>query len=90
MDLLLEMCNTRSIHWCGISGQQLGKLSPGASLSLPLAVFSSVQGLQVPSKLSRFYLVCFLSFNPILHLFVSECLRTEAHRHVSEEDVRVR
>uniref|UniRef100_A0A7N6FHP6 Trafficking protein particle complex subunit 13 n=1 Tax=Anabas testudineus TaxID=64144 RepID=A0A7N6FHP6_ANATE len=51
MDLVLEMCNTRSIHWCGVSGRQLGKLSPAASLSLPLTVFSSVQGLQSISGL---------------------------------------
>lgn len=47
MDLVLEMCNTRSIHWCGVSGRQLGKVSPSASLSLPLKLLSSVQGLQV-------------------------------------------
>ncbi|KAL0182024.1 hypothetical protein M9458_021399, partial [Cirrhinus mrigala] len=46
MDLVLEMCNTRSIHWCGVSGRQLGKLSPSASLSIPLKLLSSVQGLQ--------------------------------------------
>lgn len=51
MDLVLEMCNTSSIHWCGISGRQLGKLGPGAFLSLPLTVLSSVQGLQVRSRL---------------------------------------
>ncbi|PWA26816.1 hypothetical protein CCH79_00001145, partial [Gambusia affinis] len=51
MDLVMEMCNMRSIHWCGISGRQLGKLSPGASLSLPLTVFSSEQGLQSISGL---------------------------------------
>uniref|UniRef100_A0A3Q2PY63 Trafficking protein particle complex subunit 13 n=1 Tax=Fundulus heteroclitus TaxID=8078 RepID=A0A3Q2PY63_FUNHE len=51
MDLVMEMCNTRSIHWCGISGRQLGKLTPGASLSLPLTVFSSEQGLQSISGL---------------------------------------
>uniref|UniRef100_A0A672IM66 Uncharacterized protein n=1 Tax=Salarias fasciatus TaxID=181472 RepID=A0A672IM66_SALFA len=51
MDLVLEMCNTSSIHWCGVSGRQLGKLNPGASLSLPLTVFSSVQGLQSISGL---------------------------------------
>ncbi|XP_016097812.1 trafficking protein particle complex subunit 13-like [Sinocyclocheilus grahami] len=47
MDLVLEMCNTRSVHWCGVSGRQLGKLSPSASLSIPLKLLSSVQGLQV-------------------------------------------
>lgn len=47
MDLVLEMCNTRSVHWCGVSGRQLGKLSPAAFLSLPLTLLSSVQGLQV-------------------------------------------
>ncbi|XP_078127962.1 trafficking protein particle complex subunit 13 isoform X3 [Sander vitreus] len=51
MDLVLEMCNTRSIHWCGVSGRQLGKLSPGAFLSLPLILLSSVQGLQSISGL---------------------------------------
>ncbi|XP_051972190.1 trafficking protein particle complex subunit 13-like [Xyrauchen texanus] len=40
MDLLLEMCNTRSIHWCGVSGRQLG------NLSIQLKLVSSVQGLQ--------------------------------------------
>uniref|UniRef100_A0A3P9KSW9 Trafficking protein particle complex subunit 13 n=1 Tax=Oryzias latipes TaxID=8090 RepID=A0A3P9KSW9_ORYLA len=51
MDLVVEMCNTRSIHWCGISGRQLGKLSPGSSLLVPLTIFSSVQGLQSISGL---------------------------------------
>uniref|UniRef100_A0A4W4FES3 Trafficking protein particle complex subunit 13 n=1 Tax=Electrophorus electricus TaxID=8005 RepID=A0A4W4FES3_ELEEL len=41
MDLVLEMCNTRSVHWCGVSGRQLGKLSPSASLSIPLKLLSS-------------------------------------------------
>lgn len=50
MDLVLEMCNTASIHWCGISGRKLGKLGPAVSLSLPLTLFSSVQGLQVPAR----------------------------------------
>ncbi|KAK7896074.1 hypothetical protein WMY93_021399 [Mugilogobius chulae] len=51
MDLVLEMCNTRTVHWCGISGRQLGKLSPGASLSLPLTLLTSAQGLQSISGL---------------------------------------
>uniref|UniRef100_A0A3P8ZQC3 Trafficking protein particle complex subunit 13 n=1 Tax=Esox lucius TaxID=8010 RepID=A0A3P8ZQC3_ESOLU len=51
MDLVLEMCNTRSIHWCGVSGRQLGKVSPSASLTLPLKLLSSVQGLQSISGL---------------------------------------
>ncbi|XP_046717747.1 trafficking protein particle complex subunit 13 isoform X1 [Silurus meridionalis] len=51
MDLLLEMCNTRSVHWCGVSGRQLGKLGPSASLSIPLQLLSSVQGLQSISGL---------------------------------------
>lgn len=49
MDLVLEMCNTNSIHWCGISGRQLGKLHPSSSLCLALTLLSSVQGLQVRS-----------------------------------------
>ncbi|KAL7847022.1 hypothetical protein SRHO_G00220020 [Serrasalmus rhombeus] len=51
MDLLLEMCNTRSVHWCGVSGRQLGKLSPSGSLAIPLKLLSSVQGLQSISGL---------------------------------------
>lgn len=47
MDLVLDMCNTSSIHWCGISGRQLGKLHPSSSLCLALTLLSSVQGLQV-------------------------------------------
>lgn len=54
MDLVLEMCNTNSIHWCGISGRQLGKLHPSSSLCLALTLLSSVQGLQVCSLLSNF------------------------------------
>lgn len=108
MDLVLEMCNTRSIHWCGISGHQLGKLSPAASLSLPLTLLSSVQGLQVRAQpffsFSFFYLppppkpptppspvpsrprTGAHTFRPL----ISEHLWTEAHRHLPEEDVRVR
>lgn len=92
MDLVLEMCNTRSIHWCGVSGRQLGKLSPAAFLSLPLTLLSSIQGLQVRStpagKLSlccsHVPTFCFLS------LFVPEYFRIETHRHISEADVRIR
>ncbi|XP_061554670.1 trafficking protein particle complex subunit 13 isoform X1 [Phycodurus eques] len=51
MDLLVEMINTSSVHWCGVSGRALGKLSPGASLSLPLTLLASVQGLQSISGL---------------------------------------
>lgn len=89
MDLVVEMCNTRSIHWCGISGRQLGKLSPGASLLLPLTIFSSVQGLQVRSQpsTSAFHLFC---SNTDFFLVVSEHFWTQTHRHVSEEDLRIR
>ncbi|XP_004862925.1 trafficking protein particle complex subunit 13 isoform X1 [Heterocephalus glaber] len=51
MDLVLEMYNTNSIHWCGISGRQLGKLHPSSSLCLALTLLSSVQGLQSVSGL---------------------------------------
>ncbi|XP_043835330.1 trafficking protein particle complex subunit 13 isoform X4 [Dromiciops gliroides] len=51
MDLVLEMCNTNSIHWCGVSGRQLGKLNPSSSLYLALTLLSSVQGLQSVSGL---------------------------------------
>ncbi|CAB1332627.1 unnamed protein product, partial [Coregonus sp. 'balchen'] len=33
MDLVLEMCNTCSIHWCGVSGRQLGKSISGLRLT---------------------------------------------------------
>ncbi|XP_041108307.1 trafficking protein particle complex subunit 13-like isoform X3 [Polyodon spathula] len=51
MDLVLEMCNTNSIHWCGISGRQLGKLNPSSSLYVTLKLLASVQGLQSISGL---------------------------------------
>ncbi|XP_075446287.1 trafficking protein particle complex subunit 13 isoform X3 [Ascaphus truei] len=51
MDLILEMCNTNAIHWCGVSGRQLGKLHPSSSLHLALTLLSSVQGLQTISGL---------------------------------------
>ncbi|NWT04672.1 TPC13 protein, partial [Mionectes macconnelli] len=51
MDLVLEMCNTNSIHWCGVSGRQLGKLHPSSSLHLAFTLLSSVQGLQSVSGL---------------------------------------
>ncbi|GCC17190.1 hypothetical protein chiPu_0017476 [Chiloscyllium punctatum] len=51
MDLVLEMCNTNAIHWCGISGRQLGKLSPNSSLHLALKLLASMQGLQSISGL---------------------------------------
>uniref|UniRef100_H0VB56 Trafficking protein particle complex subunit 13 n=1 Tax=Cavia porcellus TaxID=10141 RepID=H0VB56_CAVPO len=51
MDLVLEMCDTSSVHWCGVSGRQLGKLLPSASLGLALTLLSSVQGLQSVSGL---------------------------------------
>ncbi|XP_030049052.1 trafficking protein particle complex subunit 13 isoform X4 [Microcaecilia unicolor] len=51
MDLILEMCNTNAIHWCGVSGRQLGKLHPSSSLHLTLTLLSSIQGLQSVSGL---------------------------------------
>lgn len=51
MDLVLEMCDTNSVHWCGVSGRQLGKLQPSSSLCLALTLLSSVQGLQSVSGL---------------------------------------
>lgn len=90
MDLVLEMCNTRSIHWCGVSGRQLGKLSPAGFLSLPLTLLSSIQGLQVPVPLgSEPPPFTSLSLTNIISL-PTEHIRTEAHRHVPEEDVWIR
>lgn len=68
MDLVLEMCNTNSIHWCGISGRQLGKLHPSSSLCLALTLLSSVQGLQVCSLFNNFSIWGPLALS---HLFYS-------------------
>lgn len=54
MDLVLEMCNTNSIHWCGISGRQLGKLHPSSSLPCPhTTVFSTRTAKRLRLKTNR-------------------------------------
>ncbi|TRY92588.1 hypothetical protein DNTS_020502 [Danionella cerebrum] len=72
MDLLLEMCNTRSVHWCGVSGRQLGKLSPSSSLSIPLKLLCSVQGLQLISglRLTDTFLKRTYEYDDIAHVLV--------------------
>lgn len=69
MDLVLEMCNTSSIHWCGISGRQLGKLHPSSSLCLALTLLSSVQGLQVCSLFRNFSIWGLLTSGHLLFPF---------------------
>lgn len=71
MDLVLEMCNTNSIHWCGISGRQLGKLHPSSSLCLALTLLSSVQGLQVCALFSNFSMWGLFSSGHLLFPFFS-------------------
>lgn len=94
MDLVLEMCNTNSIHWCGVSGRQLGKLHPSSSLRLALTLLSSVQGLQV-SQWHRFvikYLFYKLSnSNNGSYIFFSflECFWLKTYRHIFEENIRI-
>lgn len=79
MDLVLEMCNTNSIHWCGISGRQLGKLHPSSSLSLALTLLSSVQGLQVCCLFKNSNIWGLLTyknwfFNASLFIAITNCL----------------
>lgn len=96
MDLVLEMCDTSSVHWCGVSGRQLGKLLPSASLGLALTLLSSVQGLQVSCSPALCWLMVFIRANYQwmkieAHIFVSiECLRLETDRHVPEENIWIR
>ena len=101
MDLVLEMCNTRSVHWCGVSGRQLGKVGPSAFLSLPLKLLSSVQGLQVRAAAwvgrfeggeleqnsMRMVLEVLRSLIIVFYLLIPEYLWTAAHRYLSEEDL---
>ncbi|XP_015192808.1 trafficking protein particle complex subunit 13 isoform X2 [Lepisosteus oculatus] len=81
MDLVLEMCNTGSIHWCGISGKQLGKLSPSSSLYLTLRPLASVQGLQSISglRLTDTFLKRTYEYDDIAQVcVVSSCLNRES------------
>lgn len=92
MDLVLEMCNTNSIHWCGVSGRQLGKLHPSSSLRLALTLLSSVQGLQV-SQWHGFVLKYLFyefsnSYNGSYNFFsFLECLWLKAYWHIFEENI---
>ncbi|XP_043919291.1 trafficking protein particle complex subunit 13 isoform X2 [Protopterus annectens] len=81
MDLVLEMCNTNSIHWCGVSGRQLGKLSPSSSLHLSLKLLTSVQGLQSVSglRLTDTFLKRTYEYDDIAHVcVVSSHLKPES------------
>ncbi|XP_034884539.1 trafficking protein particle complex subunit 13-like [Mirounga leonina] len=51
MKLVLRMCDTDSIRWCGSSGKYLGKLPPSSSLCFTLTLLSLKLGLQVVSGL---------------------------------------
>uniref|UniRef100_A0A8C2DHU6 Trafficking protein particle complex subunit 13 n=1 Tax=Cyprinus carpio TaxID=7962 RepID=A0A8C2DHU6_CYPCA len=82
MDLELEMCNTRSVHWCGVSGRQLGKLSPNASLSIPLTLLSSVQGLQVHQTQT--------SSVGFYHAYIAEAKCSSQEILVSPQDVEMK
>ena len=56
MDLLLVLQNSpgSGLLWCGVSGRQLGKLAPNASISIELTLLATKPGLQV---LLRFHLL---------------------------------
>jgi hypothetical protein len=49
MDLLLalEPAPSSGLAWSGVSGRQMGKLEPGASIHLPLCMVPFAAGLQV-------------------------------------------
>jgi hypothetical protein len=49
MDLVLSLETTPSsgLVWSGVSGRQMGKLEPGASIHLPLCMVPLATGLQV-------------------------------------------
>lgn len=64
MKLVLKMCDTDSIRWCGSSGRNLGKLSPSSSFHFTLALLSlkmglqSVSGIRITDKLLKKTYVC--------------------------------
>ncbi|XP_064134065.1 trafficking protein particle complex subunit 13-like [Loxodonta africana] len=59
MKLILKMCDTDSIRWCGNSGRNLGKLPPSSSLCFTLTLLSlklglqSVSGIKITDKLLK-------------------------------------
>jgi hypothetical protein len=59
MKLVLKMCDTVSLHWCGCSGKDLGKLPPNSSLCFTISLLflklglKSVSGICIKDKLSK-------------------------------------
>ncbi|MBZ3881960.1 Trafficking protein particle complex subunit 13 [Sciurus carolinensis] len=59
MKLVLKMCDTASVRWCGNSGRYLGKLPPQSSLCFTLTLLSlklglqSISGLRITDKVLR-------------------------------------
>ncbi|XP_010986048.1 trafficking protein particle complex subunit 13 [Camelus dromedarius] len=59
MKLVLKMCDTDSIRWCGSSGRYLGKLPPSSTLSFTLTLLhlqlglQSVSGIRITDKLLK-------------------------------------
>jgi hypothetical protein len=49
MDLVLalEPIPSSGLVWSGVSGRQMGKLEPGASIRIPLCMVPLASGLQV-------------------------------------------
>uniref|UniRef100_UPI00359014D8 trafficking protein particle complex subunit 13 isoform X1 n=1 Tax=Myxine glutinosa TaxID=7769 RepID=UPI00359014D8 len=51
MGLHLELCNSHAVHWCGVSGRDLGTLPANGSLPVNLSLLACVPGLQSISGL---------------------------------------
>uniref|UniRef100_A0A8C4QSG4 Trafficking protein particle complex subunit 13 n=1 Tax=Eptatretus burgeri TaxID=7764 RepID=A0A8C4QSG4_EPTBU len=47
MGLHLELCNSHDVHWCGVSGRDLGTLPANGSLLVNLSLLACAPGLQV-------------------------------------------
>ncbi|XP_070564282.1 trafficking protein particle complex subunit 13-like [Ptychodera flava] len=73
MDLLLVLQNQNNgLHWCGISGRQLGKLEPSDSMVLTLNLLASIPGLLSISglRLTDTYLKRTYEHDDIAQIFV--------------------
>ncbi|XP_022101769.1 trafficking protein particle complex subunit 13-like isoform X2 [Acanthaster planci] len=73
MDLKLVLNNTENgLMWLGVSGQQLGKLGPGASMDIELTLLATVPGLQSVSglRLTDTYLKRTYEHDDVAQIFV--------------------
>lgn len=72
MDLKLILNNTTGLVWLGISGKQLGKLGPNASMDIKLQLIPTIPGLQSISgmRLIDLYLKRTYEHDDIAQVFV--------------------